>query len=119
MQASIFGEVGVWTSMSKVTDEATLLPCSAGELLAGSFTVPFSALIPFDEKTSLQKLHTLVCDDLTKEAVLQHMGFLDPFVIPEFESDTLKKPESFDQDHIMMYATLVQWTFEELSVFVY
>ena len=82
--------------------------------------MPCSALIPFDEKTfAHRKLQKLVCDDVTKEAVLQHMGYSNPFAIPEFDSVTCKKPECFEQDHIMMYATLVQWTFEELSVFVY
>ena len=95
------------------------MPSSGTLLTGGAFSVPFSALKPFDRNAGRRELRGMICDDLTKEALLIQMGFPDPTCTPEFEQVTLKKPEHIDQDQILMFKALMEWTFEDLSVFVY
>ena len=84
----------MFTKLNKATGEATLVPSSTAELLSGAFTVPFSALIPYDSKSlSRRGLRIFSCDDLNKEAVLQHMGFINPFSTPAIDPVSIIKPE--------------------------
>ena len=114
-----FGEVGIITKFDAENQIATITPSSGALLIGGAFKVPFSALKLFDSHAGRRGLKNMTCDELTKEALLIQMGFPDPMSIPEFDLVTLRKPEYIEQDQILMYKAMMEWTFEDLSFFIY
>ena len=114
-----FGQVGMVTKFSAETQEATLVRASGSQILGGGFKIPFSALKPFQESSEGRGLKSMVCDDLTKEAIFLQMGFHDPMSTPDFDTVTQKKPAYIEADQIVMYVALISWTFEDLSVYFY
>ena len=115
-----FGRVGTVTKFDEENQEATLVSSTETELTSGAFKVPFTALASFDRKSNKRRgLKDMKCDELTKEALLIQMGFPDVDSMPDFEPVTSQAPQYFENDQIVMWSALLQWTFEDLSVFVY
>ena len=93
-----FGQVGMVTKFNEEIQEATLVRASGSQILGGAFKIPFSALKPFQENAERRDLKSMVCDDLTKEALFLQMGFDDPMSTPDFDSVTQKKPVYIEAD---------------------
>ena len=64
-------------------------------------------------------LRTFGVDEITKMALVMSLAVGDLEEKPNWEAVTIKKPDMFDSEQILLWSVLCQWTFENASVQVY
>ena len=87
---------------------------------SGVFFVPVSALVRRTPKECKTKdLRNFAVDEMTKMALVMSLAVGDLEEKPDWEAVTIKKPDMFDSEQILLWSVLCQWTFENASVQVY